>query len=169
MILLWKNFDNLKHAKRTLNEGGVLALTSVMSIAFMTGFGSVIRATPAFATLLETLPKLPGNPLVIAVLSTAIVCGFTGSASGGLSLVLPLIAPIFAGLVAPAALHRSVAIASSSLDTLPFNGGFLMFLGLADLNHKEAYPAVCVTTVIVTSLATILAVILFILFPSLAV
>ena len=82
-------------------------------------------------------------------------------------MALPVVAPLFEGLVNPDALHRSVTIASSSLDTLPFNGGFLMFLSLTGLTHKEAYPTTFFTTVVMTSLGAILCMLICIFFPGL--
>lgn len=164
-ILFYKNLKGWNGMKKVLNDGALQSLGYVLAINFMGGFGSVVKATPAFGQLLDWVSTLNGNALVVGVIATAIICGFTGSASGGLGLAVPIIAPLFAAACNPAALHRCMSLASSSLDTLPFNGGFLMFLGLTGLTHKEAYPSVAVTTVLVTTLSTALCIILCLAFP----
>ena len=60
---------------------------------------------------------------ICAALAVSVIAGLTGSASGGQSIALPLIAPHYIDQgVDPEALHRVVAISSGGLDSLPHNG-----------------------------------------------
>ena len=60
------------------------------------------------------------------------------------------------------ALHRVVAIASGSLDSLPHNGYVVTTIrSVCGESHRDAYGAVGVTTVLVPALGTGLAIVLF--------
>jgi H+/gluconate symporter-like permease len=69
--------------------------------------------------------------------------------------------------VPPRALHRVVAIASGSLDSLPANGYLVMLVrNICGETHLRAYGPIFVTSVLVPLGGTILAIILFKLFPA---
>ena len=168
LILFFSNIEGgVLGIRKALNEGAMFACQGTLNIAALAAFGAVVRIAPIFMEIVKGVASLDGNPLVISVFATAAGAGLTGSASGGITVALPVVAPLFEGLVNPDALHRSVTIASSSLDTLPFNGGFLMFLSLTGLTHKEAYPTTFFTTVVMTSLGAILCMLICIFFPGL--
>ena len=68
--------------------------------------------------------------------------------------------------LAPRALHRVVAIASGSLNTLPANSYLVMLIrNICGETHKNAYWPICVTCTIVPIFGTALAIMLFKLFP----
>ena len=153
--------------KKACSDGAVFAAIATLNIGALAGFGAVIKSAPAFLSALHYVAATDGNPLVIATLATAFGAGLTGSASGGLTVSLPIIAPLFTGQVNPEALHRCVTMVASSLDTLPFNGGFLMFLALTGLTHSQAYKTVFMTTVVMTTLGATVCLALCLLFPGL--
>jgi H+/gluconate symporter-like permease len=107
--------------------------------------------------------RMPGSPLFGAALAVAVIAGITGSASGGQGIALPILAPLYlARGVNPEALHRVVAIASGSLDSLPHNGYVVTTIrAICGESHKDAYGAVGATTVVVPTLGVILAIVLF--------
>ena len=78
----------------------------------------------------------------------AVIAGITGSASGVQGIALPILGPIYlARGVDPEALHRVVAIASGSLDSLPHNGYVVTTIrAICGETHKDAYAPVGVTT-----------------------
>ena len=141
-------------------EGAVGALIAIGNTCAVVGFGGVAKATPAFQGAVELMTHLPGSPLVGAALAVAVIAGLTGSASGGQVIALPLIAPIYlAQGVSAEALHRVVAIASGSLDSLPHNGYVVTTIrAICGESHRDAYGAVGVTTVIVPALGVALAI-----------
>ena len=91
------------------------------------------------------------------------IAGRTGSASGGQTIALPLIAPHYLDQgVDPEALHRVVAISSGGLDSLPHNGYVVTTIrAICNESYAAAYPSFAALTVIVPVLGTILAVVLF--------
>lgn len=143
--------------------GAVGALIAIGNTCAVVGFGSVAKATPAFQSAVHLMTSLPGSPLLGAALAVSVIAGLTGSASGGQIIALPLLAPLYlARGVDPEALHRVVAIASGSLDSLPHNGYVVTTIrAICGETHAEAYGAVGVTTVIVPTVGVILAIALF--------
>ena len=144
-------------------QGGVAALIAIGNTCAVVGFGGVAKLTSAFQSAVDGITSIPGHPLIGAALAVAVIAGLTGSASGGQGIALPILAPLYlARGVDPEALHRVVAIASGSLDSLPHNGYVVTTIrAICGESHREAYPAVGVTTVVIPTLGVALAILLF--------
>lgn len=157
---------NFRHAAglgRAAADGAVGALVAIGNTCAVVGFGGVAKATPAFQSAVDLMTHLPGSPLLGAALAVAVIAGLTGSASGGQVIALPVIAPLYLSQgVSAEALHRVVAIASGSLDSLPHNGYVVTTIrSICGETHRDAYGAVGVTTVIVPALGVAAAIALF--------
>jgi H+/gluconate symporter-like permease len=140
------------------------ALLAAMNTASEYGFGAVIAALPGFHQVAAALSGIR-DPLVNASLTTTVLCGITGSASGGLSLTLGAFADRFSASAAaygipPEVMHRITALASGGMDTLPHNGAIITLLAVTGLTHREGYKDIFVITVIKT-LAVFFAIALF--------
>ncbi|CAM3564241.1 GntP family permease [Cytobacillus oceanisediminis] len=149
-----------------VSEGTIGALIAIANTSAVVGFGGVAKATPAFASAVDVMTGIPGSPLIGGALAVAVIAGLTGSASGGQSIALPLLAPHYLDMgVNPSELHRVVAISSGSIDSLP-HGGYVVttIRAIAGESHKDAYPAFGALTVVVPILGVILAVVLFSIF-----
>ncbi|MGA5692092.1 GntP family permease [Cytobacillus pseudoceanisediminis] len=158
-----KYFTNVWGA---VSEGTIGALIAIANTSAVVGFGGVAKATPAFASAVDAMTSIPGSPLIGGALAVAVIAGLTGSASGGQSIALPLLAPHYLDMgVNASELHRVVAISSGSIDSLP-HGGYVVttIRAICGESHKDAYPAFGALTVIVPILGVILAVILFSIF-----
>ena len=155
-----KYFRDIGHA---FGEGAVGAVIAIANTAAVVGFGGVVKATPSFAAAVDVMTGIPGSPLIGGALAVAVIAGLTGSSSGGQAIALPLLAPHYLDMgVDPEALHRTVSIASGSLDSMP-QGGYVVttIRSIAGETHKDAYPAFGALTVVVPLVGAILAVILF--------
>lgn len=143
--------------------GAVVAITNTCAVV---GFGAVAKLSPAFQAALDAVQKLPGNPLIGAAIAVTVIAGLTGSASGGQSIALPLIAPHYMAAGAdPGELHRTVAIASGALDSLPHNGYVVTTIrAICGETHKAAYGPVGILTVIVPLIGLAVALALFAIF-----
>jgi H+/gluconate symporter-like permease len=141
-------------------SGALGALIAIANTAAVVGFGSVAKLTPGFQAAVDTMTSLPGEPLIGAAIAVSVIAGLTGSASGGQSIALPLIAPHYIDMgVDPAGLHRVVSISSGALDSLPHNGYVVTTLrGICKETYAAAYPALGALTVIVPLIGTALAV-----------
>ena len=144
-------------------QGAIGALIAIGNTCAVVGFGAVANVTPAFRGAVDVMTKVPGSPLLGAALSVAVIAGITGSASGGQGIALPILAPLYlARGVDAEALHRVVAIASGSLDSLPHNGYVVTTIrAICGESHKDAYGAVGAMTVIIPTLGVIIAILLF--------
>lgn len=160
IALNWRYFRNLSQAT---TDGAIGALIAIANTAAVVGFGAVAKATPAFIAVKDAMLHMPGGELVGAALAISVIAGMTGSASGGQSIALPLIAPHYLGTGAnPEELHRVVAISSGVLDSLPHNGYVVTTIrAICGETHKDAYGPVAAMTVIVPGIGLALAIILF--------
>ncbi|MEA3320785.1 MAG: GntP family permease [Bacillota bacterium] len=159
-VLGRKYFKNFWNA---ISEGTMGALIAIGNTAAVVGFGGVAKAVPAFGTIVEAMTNIPGSPLIGAAIAVSVIAGMTGSASGGQVIALPLIAPHYMDMgVNPEALHRTVAISSGALDSLPHNGYVVTTVrAICGETHQAAYGPVAALTVIVPLIGLAIAIALF--------
>lgn len=158
-----RQFAQMPAAFSTGATGAVVAITNTCAVV---GFGAVAKLSPAFQEALVFVQNLPGDPLIGAAIAVTVIAGLTGSASGGQTIALPLIAPHYldAG-VNPNELHRVVAISSGALDSLPHNGYVVTTIrAICGETHKAAYGAVWALTVVTPLIGLVMAIAIFIVF-----
>jgi H+/gluconate symporter-like permease len=148
---------------QALALGALGALIAIANTAAVVGFGGVAKLTEGFQAAVEFFTHLPGPPLVGAAIAVTLIAGLTGSASGGQTIALPIIAPHYLDMgVQPDALHRVVAIASGGLDSLPHNGYVVTTIrAICKETYAAAYPAMFHLTATIPLLGAALAVVLF--------
>lgn len=152
-----------------LGRGFVDGLVAIGATCSVVGFGTALADLPAFQQAVRWVTHLPGDPLWTAALSVALIAGLAGSASGGQGLALPLIKPLYVDQlgVPPRALHRIVALASGSLDTMPANGYVVMLIRvICGEVHSRAYWPLFVTCTLLPAAGTVVAIGLFKLVPA---
>lgn len=159
-LLNRKYFSNLGKA---LSDGTIGALIAIGNTAAVVGFGGVAKSVPAFQVAVDAMTSIPGSPLIGGAIAVSVIAGLTGSASGGQVIALPLLAPHYIDMgVNTEALHRTVAISSGALDSLPHNGYVVTTIrGICGETHQAAYGPVGAVTVIVPLLGLAIAIILF--------
>ena len=131
---------------QTINFGAASSCAAVLNVASGFAFGSVIISMPGFLPVKEILLNIADSagPLVSAVVTTNIMCGLTGSASGGLTIALSMLGDQWAAMaqaqgITLEALHRITSIASIGIDPVPHCGALVTLLAICGLTHKEAY------------------------------
>lgn len=167
-VLLNKYIDNSKMMEH-LGETCKTTVLAISNTCAVVAFGSVVKATLAFPVIVDAMVNLPGPKILGAAIGTTVIAGVCGSASGGLGIATPLLGPAFmAKGISAMALHRTMAIASAALDSLPHNGYIVTVTNaLCRETHKEAYMPVFWVTVFTPFIGTLVVVILFTLFPNL--
>ncbi|MEI4831392.1 GntP family permease [Bacillus sp. FJAT-53711] len=150
------NFQAVKEHFQSITSVGVSgSILAAMNTAAEFGFGAVIAALPGFVMIQNFLTGTFSNPLISGAVMTNILCGLTGSGSGGMSITLGLMA----GKYIEAAtnfgipldvLHRVIAMAAGGMDTLPHNGAVITLLAVTGLTHREAYKEIFGITLIKT-------------------
>ncbi|MEL6436346.1 MAG: GntP family permease [Pseudomonadota bacterium] len=154
-----------------LGEGAQMSLLPLFNTAALVGFGAVIAGLPAFAVITGILEDLPGGVVVNLALSTGLLAGITGSASGGMSIALDVLGEKYANLaitenIDPGLMHRVTSLATGSLDALPHNGAVITLLGIGKLTHQQAYGPIFVVAVVIPLLALVVVLMLSGLFGS---
>jgi H+/gluconate symporter-like permease len=167
-IVLWKYFD-IKTFPKLFTEGSKAATIAIANTCAVNGFGMVVRNAPAFESIREAMIAIPGPPLLGAAIATCVIAGICGSASGGITIAMPLLWPIYQPTgVDPNAFHRVMSIACGGLDSLPHNGFVVTALnGVCGTTHKQGYMPVFWLTVVLPMVWTLIAIVLFGLFPNL--
>jgi H+/gluconate symporter-like permease len=126
-----------------------------MNTATEYGFGGVIAALPGFTVVQDYLTGMFSNPLINGAIMTNVLCGITGSGSGGMSITLSLMADTYIQTAAHfdiplEVLHRVISMSAGGFDTLPHNGAIITLLAVTGLTHRQAYKDIFVITIIKT-------------------
>ncbi|MCL2068927.1 MAG: GntP family permease, partial [Oscillospiraceae bacterium] len=161
LICCAMNWRQHKILLPAISAGANGSLTAIMNTACAVGFGSVVRAVPGFAALTAIMMNLPGSILFSQAVAVNLLAGATGSASGGMSIALEALAPIYLEQAAqtgisPEYLHRIAAISSGGLDTLPHNGAVLTLLAVSNCTHKESYRDIFIAGLLVPAAASLI-------------
>ena len=144
------------------------AITSVCNTSSVVAFGSVVKAAIGFDAIISAMTNIPGPPLLAVAIATTVLAGVCGSGSGGLGIAAPILLELYGGVVPLPALHRTMLVASSGLDTLPHNGFVVTVLnGVSHETHKDGYMPILALTVVTPIAATVVTIVLFTLFPNL--
>ncbi len=130
----------------TINYGAASSCAAVLNVASGFAFGSVMVMMPGFLPIKAILTLIAENfgPLVAAVVTTNIMGGITGSASGGLTIALSMLGEQWAAMATAQgipleALHRIIAISSIGIDPVPHAGALVTLLAICGLTHKDSY------------------------------
>ena len=156
-VMNWKQYKILLPS---ISEGADGSLTAIMNTSCAVGFGSVVKAVPGFTKLCDAMLNMPGSILFSEAVAVNVLAGATGSASGGMSIALTALAPKYPEIanqigLDPGVLHRIASISSGGLDSLPHTGAVLTLLAFSHCTHKESYWGICVTTVIIPVIASL--------------
>ena len=151
-----------------VTEGAKGSVTAIMNTACAVGFGSVIRIVPGFVLLTGLLIGQNSSPLSLLfseAISTSVLSGATGSASGGLSIALAAFADQYLSManqlgISPEILHRIASIAAGSLDKLPHNGAVITLLAVSHCTHKDSYRDIFAVSVVIPMIALVILVML---------
>ncbi|HWQ62413.1 MAG TPA: GntP family permease [Negativicutes bacterium] len=148
---------------KALNAGAIGSLLAIMNTASEVGYGNVIASLPGFKAIAQALLgiQIGGSPLVSEAVTVSTLAGITGSASGGMSIALDLMAKDWMAWAAkigmsPEILHRVASMASGGLDTMPHNGAVITLLAVCGLTHTQSYPDIFAMTVIKTGMVFVI-------------
>ncbi|WP_201315113.1 GntP family permease [Dyella sp. EPa41] len=163
VVLALIHRKRLANLRESVDDGAHASVLPSLSVASLAGFGAVIASLPAFHFVREQMLSVPGGPVVSLAVTTNVLAGLTGSASGGLTIALDAMGSTYriaadALGIDPALLHRVAAIGSGTLDILPHNGAIVTLLGLCGCTHRDSYRSIVIAGIL-PSLAALLVVI----------
>lgn len=157
IVLGYKNLGSVGVLAKSLNAGAIGSLLAIMNTASEVGYGNVIASLSGFQSISHALMsiKVGGSPLVSEAVTVNILAGVTGSASGGMSIALDLMAKDWVAWansigMSPEILHRVASMASGGMDTLPHNGAVITLLAVCGMTHKDSYGDIFVLTCLKT-------------------
>jgi H+/gluconate symporter-like permease len=144
LTVLALNVRRLPNLRATMDAGVNASALPAISVASLVGFGAVVAALPAFAMVRDAVLGIGGGPLVSLAVATNTLAALTGSASGGLTIALDALGPVYLERAAqigmdPALLHRVAVIGAGTLDSLPHNGAVVTLLSVCGSTHGASY------------------------------
>ncbi len=159
-VSFWCAKDGLTALLPPINTAIGGAMLAALNTASEYGFGAVIASLPGFRAVSQFLAATVSDPLVNVAVTTNVLAGITGSASGGMSIALAAMASTYmrqaaAAGIPPEVLHRIAAMASGGMDTLPHNGAIITLLFITGLTHRQAYRDIFALTLLKTSVTFI--------------
>lgn len=159
LVLVATSWRRLAEPERSFSEGARASVVPIVNTASLVGFGAVVASLPAFALVRDAIEGMGGGLLVSLAVSSSVLAGLTGSASGGMVIALDALgadylARALASGIDPAVLHRVVALATGGLDTLPHNGAVVTLLAISGISHARGYADIFMVAVVGPVLAT---------------
>jgi H+/gluconate symporter-like permease len=143
-VLVLLNRQRLPSLRESIDAGANASVLPAVSVASLVGFGAVVAALPAFATVRDWTLSIGGGPLVSLAVATNVLAALTGSASGGLTIALDALGATYMRMASeagidPAVMHRVAVIGAGALDSLPHNGAVVTLLAVCGSTHRESY------------------------------
>ena len=153
VTLIAVNYRRLPALRASVDAGANASALPVLSVASLVGFGSVVAALPAFATVRDWVLSIDGGPLVSLAVATNVLASLTGSASGGMTIALDALGSAYMRLaveqgIDPALMHRVAVIGAGTLDSLPHNGAVVTLLAVCGSTHRESYLDIVMVAIV---------------------
>ncbi len=156
LILFWKHYNNIID---TLNKGAVNTVIPIVNTCADVGYGMAVAATTGFKLVSTWLLTLPMHPIISLSIATNIMAAITGSASGGLGIILETLAPKYLALgLSPELIHRIACMSSGAFDAMPHNGFVITALAVSGLVHANAYKHIFWCHVVATTISLFFAI-----------
>jgi H+/gluconate symporter-like permease len=171
LTLILINRRRLPALRASMDAGANASVLPAVSVASLVGFGAVVAALPAFATVRDWVLSIEGGPLVSLAVATNVLAALTGSASGGLTIALDALGDTYMRIageagIDPALMHRVAVIGAGTLDSLPHNGAVVTLLAVCGSTHGKSYLDILMVAIVGAILALVAVVVLGTVFGS---
>ncbi len=151
LAIFWPRYKN---KLETINKGALNTVVPIINTCADVGYGMAVAATIGFKVIADNLLTMPGHPIVSLAIAVNLLAGITGSASGGLGIVLETLSAKYLALgLSPDLIHRIAVASAGAFDALPHNGVVITSLAVCGLTHKTAYKHIWYTHCVGTFLA----------------
>lgn len=157
---------NIKGRKFEVLEGTAKPLLyALICSCAAVGFASVVQNTAVFQTIIGNVTKWGMSGYVFVVLGVAIFSAVCADGNAGTASFLAIMGKTLteSGLRI-GIIHRLAQWASATFDSLPHNGSIVMFLTLFGYNHKSGYKYLVISNIVITSITTVIALIVALVF-----
>lgn len=153
-VFFFKNFTNILD---TLSKGAVNTVIPIVNTCADVGYGMAVAATAGFKVITAWMLTLPMHPIVSLAIATNVMAAITGSASGGLGIILETLSAKYLALgLSPELIHRVSTMSAGCFDAMPHNGVVITFLAIAGLTHMNSYKHIFFAHIIATLLTLII-------------
>ena len=150
-------FKNFKSILDTLTKGAVNTVIPIVNTCADVGYGMAVAATAGFKVVTAWLLTLPMHPIISLSIATNIMCAITGSASGGLGIILATLSAKYVALgLNPELIHRISTMSAGCFDAMPHNGVVITFFAVAGLTHMNSYKHMFFGHIIATLLTLLI-------------
>jgi H+/gluconate symporter-like permease len=158
LVLLVTSRGRFPALRKSIDAGANAAVLPALTVASLVGFGAVVAAVPAFASVRNLVHAAAGGVLVPLAATTNILSALTGTAAGSLTITFqnlgePLLRYAAEQNVDHALLHRVATIGAGTLDSLPHNGAIAVLLAVCGSTHRESYWSIAAVAIIGPALA----------------
>jgi H+/gluconate symporter-like permease len=153
----------LEAIKKTLNLGVGQFPGAMIMIASPAAFAAVVQATKTFADISGGLMGLSMSPYLLIFVIASVIVLFTGSPPACIMMGLGMVTGVIAakGLnVDYGLIMRIAAFTSITFESLPWNGTVLICQSFSKTTHRESYPVYFWITVIFTTAAALVSVLI---------
>jgi H+/gluconate symporter-like permease len=158
LVLFYKQ---IPEKLKTLTAGATNSAIPLINTCADVGFGTVVGAVVGFKLISGALMSIPGTPLISLSIATQLMCGVTGSASGGLGIAMELFAKQYLAMgLNPEVIHRVASLATAGLDVMPHNGAVITALAVVGLTHKEAYKPIFILALLTPIITNVISVVI---------
>jgi H+/gluconate symporter-like permease len=131
-----------------------------MAIAAMTGMGGVVKTTPFYAFIFETMAKSTLNPYILVLVSGIILTFAIGSAGAAITLSIETLTPLVNTWIGQGYdlgnMHRLLASGTVAVSILPTNGIVGALCEICHTDCKKSYTPVFVVGILMPLLASVL-------------
>lgn len=160
----------IRQSIEKISEGAKNSVIPALTTASEVGYGAAIASLAVFAVLTQGLFGLSDDPMLLGAIATTIIAAVTGSSSGGLTIALESFGDQLVPIAEQAGmslelLHRVMAMASVSFDSLPHNGAIITLLLVTGMTHRQSYKDIGVVTVLVPAVGVLAVMMLAAAFP----
>jgi H+/gluconate symporter-like permease len=150
-------FKNFKNILDTLSKGAVNTVIPIVNTCADVGYGMAVAATAGFKVVTAWLLTLPMHPIISLSIATNIMAAITGSASGGLGIILETLSAKYVALgLSPELIHRVSTMSAGCFDAMPHNGVVITFFAVAGLTHMNSYKHMFFAHIVATLLTLLI-------------
>jgi H+/gluconate symporter-like permease len=164
LVLVLTSRRRLPALRDSIDAGVNAAVLPALTVASLVGFGAVVAAVPAFASLRDLVLSTGRGVLVPLAVTTNLLSALTGTAAGSLSITFRSLGETLLRLAAEqqvphALLHRVATVGAGTLDSLPHNGAVAVLLAVCGSTHRQSYWNIAAVAIVgpAVALAVIIA------------
>ena len=140
--------------RQVINQGFVNGLETLAMTSCIMGYGSLVKATPAFSMITDHLFGASSNPLLSSILAVNLIAAITGSSTSGLQLFFDSFSEQLTAIpLSSAQFHRIIAIASGGLDSMPYATGVAVANDLSKTKLSKTYLHIFITCAVIPLIA----------------